>query len=165
MEEVGVGRGRSWQSLKEHFRKAVINQIHTFGLTRRVIDQFNVGMGIQEEVLESGTEFETREEVEARIKLAGRSLTRKKTTRSKSPSSTPPSKILNKRITRGNRIKVPADQEDSTAGSSTESAEKEKIPPPPHDRRSTEDQMEDQENIEENVPVVKKGHSQSRNTE
>jgi len=161
MEEVGVGRGRSWQSLKEHFRKAVINQIHTYGLTRRVIDQFYVGMGIHEEVLDSGTEFETREDVEARIKLAGRSLTRKTTTRSRSPSSTPPNKILNKRITKGKRSKVPADKEDSTAGSSIESAEKEEIPPPPLDRRSTEDQKEDQEN----APVEKKCHSQSHSTE
>ena len=45
MEEVGVGRGRSWQSLKEHFRKVVINQIHTFGLTRKLMDQFKVGSG------------------------------------------------------------------------------------------------------------------------
>ena len=71
MEQVKVGRGRSWQSLKEHFKKVAIGQIHTFGLTRVVMDHFKVGMGLKNEVVSSGTEFETREQVEARIKLVG----------------------------------------------------------------------------------------------
>ena len=36
MEEAMVGRGVSWQSLKEHFKKVIIGQIHTFGLTPAV---------------------------------------------------------------------------------------------------------------------------------
>ena len=71
MEYLDVGRGRSWQSLKENFRKVVIAQIHTYGLSRSEMIKFKVGMGLLEEVLDSGTEFETREAAEARIKSIG----------------------------------------------------------------------------------------------
>ena len=41
MEENGVcGGHRTWQSMKEHFRKQVIQKIHQFGLTARQIRKF-----------------------------------------------------------------------------------------------------------------------------
>eukprot|EP00090_Calanus_glacialis_P016457 TRINITY_DN25768_c0_g1_i1.p1 TRINITY_DN25768_c0_g1~~TRINITY_DN25768_c0_g1_i1.p1 ORF type:complete len:1107 (-),score=385.74 TRINITY_DN25768_c0_g1_i1:97-3417(-) len=148
MEEAKVGRGRSWQSLKEHFRKGIIGQIHTFGLSRVVVNHFKVGMGLQEEVLTSGTECETREKAEARIKLVGirplgpRAKTNRTSTqqvnRSRSSSnSPPPSDQTRRRMTRGKVSKVPADKFDCTASSSAESDHS--VPPPPVNRLTTDD--------------------------
>ena len=47
MEEENVGRGRTWQSLKEHFRKTLIGQIHTFRLSDEVQHNFKVAMGLK----------------------------------------------------------------------------------------------------------------------
>jgi len=145
MEHAGVGRGRSWQSLKEHFRKGIIGQIHTFGLSRIEVNHFKVGMGLQEEELTSGTECETREEAEARIRLVGiRPLKPKATirtstqqvTRSRSSSNSPPPSDK-RRLRRGKVSKVPADKFDCTASSSAESDHS--VPPPPVNRLTTDD--------------------------
>ena len=49
MESDKVSRGRSYQSLKEHFRKVIITQIHTFKLSEDIVDNFKVGMGLKED--------------------------------------------------------------------------------------------------------------------
>ena len=49
MEAENVGRGRSWQSLREHFRKTIIGQIHTFGLSEEIQDNFKVAMGVKQD--------------------------------------------------------------------------------------------------------------------
>ena len=51
MEGENVGRGRTYQSLKEHFRKTVISQIHTFNLSEEIVDNFKVGMGLKQDDL------------------------------------------------------------------------------------------------------------------
>ena len=51
MEAENVGRGRTFQSLKEHFRKTIITQIHTFNLRQEVVDYFKVGMGLKQDDL------------------------------------------------------------------------------------------------------------------
>ena len=130
--------------MKEHFKKVAIGQIHTFGLTRVVMDHFKVGMGLKNEVVSSGTEFETREQVEARIKLVGiRPLDHKTKDRSSmngsrsSSSSPPPSDQNRRRVTRGRNSRVPADKFDRTASSSAPSEGT--VPPPPVKRKSTDD--------------------------
>lgn len=49
MEEEKVGKGRSFQSLKERFRKQIITQIHTFKLSEEIVENFKVGMGLKED--------------------------------------------------------------------------------------------------------------------
>ena len=150
MEEARVGRGRSWQSLKEHFKKVVIGQIHTFGLTQAVKDKFKVGMGKMEEVPTSEMDYETPEEVESRIiPVAGiRPLRSRRVAASISSStlnrsiSSSPSTPSNDRILRPTRgkvkgSKVPADKFDQTGTSSLDSDGP--APPPPMNRRSTVD--------------------------
>jgi len=51
MEKEVVMRGRSYQSLKEHFRKQIIPQIHKFKLSEDIVDNFKVGMGLKEDDL------------------------------------------------------------------------------------------------------------------
>ena len=55
MQEDNVGRGRTWQSLKEHFRKTLIGQIHTFGLSDEIQNNFKVAMGLKQgEIISPG---------------------------------------------------------------------------------------------------------------
>ena len=72
MENAGVGCGRSWQSMKEHFRKSIFvkikSNVFTYGLTKSKIMSFRVGMGEEAEALSSSTSKETKEEVQARHK-------------------------------------------------------------------------------------------------
>ena len=50
LEALKVCNGkRSWQSMKEHFRKKIIHQIHTFGLTWRQVRKFRATFGLDEE--------------------------------------------------------------------------------------------------------------------
>jgi len=51
MEAEGVARGRSNQSMKEHFRKFIFSQIHTFKLSEEIIQYFKVAMGELEDDL------------------------------------------------------------------------------------------------------------------
>ena len=60
MEAENVGRGRSWQSLREHFRKTIIKQIHLFGFNDETQDNFKVAMGVKQDSV-----------VSARIKSMG----------------------------------------------------------------------------------------------
>ena len=145
MEEARIGRGRSWQSLKEHFKKVLIGQIHTFKLTRAVMDRFKVGMGMQEEVVTSWTECETREEAEARIKLVKIKHLRSRSKNisaaksvdiSKSSSHSPPPSDLRKRTRpKGKLSKVPADRFDLSANSSADGS----VSPMPRNGSITED--------------------------
>jgi len=157
MEYLGVGRGRSWQSLRQHFLKVVITQIHTYGLSRSEVTKFKVGLGLLEEVPDSGTEFETREEAQARIKATGlkpispkrkemRKARESKTrSESSSSSSTSPSNVDRRRVIKGRRSKVPADKDDQTPRSSTtESVEKIL---PPLKRKGTEELSQDNQHI------------------
>jgi len=49
LEALKVCNGkRSWQSMKEHFRKKIIYQIHTFGLTWRQVRKFRATFGLDE---------------------------------------------------------------------------------------------------------------------
>ena len=49
MEESNVCKGRTWQSMKEHFRKKIIYRIHTFGLNWRQVRRFRATYGLDEE--------------------------------------------------------------------------------------------------------------------
>ena len=64
MERDEVGRGRSYQSLKEHFRKVIITQIHTFKLSKDIVDNFQVGMGLKEDdIVKSRITLNTSEKI------------------------------------------------------------------------------------------------------
>ena len=60
LESIGICNGtRTWQSMKEHFRKKVIYDIHTFGLSWRQVRRFRATYGLDEERdsdVESGEE-------------------------------------------------------------------------------------------------------------
>ena len=73
--------GRSQQSLKEHFRKVIMPQIHTFKLSEENLDNFRVGMGLKQDDL-----------VGARIALMSKESPRKK---KKSKVDSPKKKIDN----------------------------------------------------------------------
>ena len=47
MENAGVGCGRSWQSMKEYFRKCIFVKINSYGLSKHEIMSFRVGMGLE----------------------------------------------------------------------------------------------------------------------
>ena len=50
LESMNVCKGeRTWQSMKEHFRKKIIYQIHTFGLSWRQVRRFRDTFGLDEE--------------------------------------------------------------------------------------------------------------------
>ena len=50
LESLNVCKGeRTWQSMKEHFRKKVIHQIHTFGLSWRQVRRFRDTFGLDQE--------------------------------------------------------------------------------------------------------------------
>ena len=50
MEDMGVCKGcRTWQSMKEHFRKKIVYVIHTFGLSWRQVRKFRAAFGLDEE--------------------------------------------------------------------------------------------------------------------
>ena len=52
MEVDEVGRGRTYQSLKERFKKKIITQIHTFSLSEDVVSNFKVAMGhLQDDIV------------------------------------------------------------------------------------------------------------------
>ena len=64
MEEMKVCKGeRSWQSMKEHFRKKIIPQIHTFGLSWRQVRRFRAVYGLDEDH-ESDVDSEEEEGVD-----------------------------------------------------------------------------------------------------
>ena len=49
LEGIGICNGiRTWQSMKEHFRKKIIQEIHTFGLSWRQVRRFRVTYGLDE---------------------------------------------------------------------------------------------------------------------
>ena len=49
LAELKICKGvRSWQSMKEHFRKKIISQIHTFGLSWRQVRRFRAAYGLDE---------------------------------------------------------------------------------------------------------------------
>ena len=49
LEGIGICNGiRTWQSMKEHFRKKIIHEIHTFGLTWRQVRRFRATYGLDE---------------------------------------------------------------------------------------------------------------------
>jgi len=71
-EDLGLCNGaRSWQSMKEHFRKKIILQIHGFGLTWRQVRRFRATYGLDEEhesdVETDEDEGEDSEEKEKRV--------------------------------------------------------------------------------------------------
>ena len=50
LESLNVCKGeRTWQSMKEHFRKKIIYQIHTFGLSWRQVRRFRDTFGLDQE--------------------------------------------------------------------------------------------------------------------
>ena len=50
LESLNVCKGeRTWQSMKEHFRKKIIHQIHTFGLSWRQVRRFRDTFGLDQE--------------------------------------------------------------------------------------------------------------------
>ena len=64
MEETGVCKGdRTWQSMKEHFRKKIIHVIHSFGLSWRQVRKFRAPFGLDEEH-ESDVDEDEEEEIE-----------------------------------------------------------------------------------------------------
>ena len=68
MEEENVGRGRSWQSLKEHFRKTLIGQLHTFQLSDEIQSNFKVAMGLKQgELVSLGAATQKKETPAANI--------------------------------------------------------------------------------------------------
>ena len=73
--------GRSQQSLKEHFRKVIMPQIHTFKLSEENLDNFRVGMGLKQDDM-----------VGARIALMSKESPRKK---KKSKVDSPKKKLDN----------------------------------------------------------------------
>jgi len=60
-------RGRTWQSLKEHFKKYLISQLHlkVFGLTEEIIKRFKSGYGLLKS--EESEVDQIEEEVEAEV--------------------------------------------------------------------------------------------------
>ena len=58
MQEGGAcGGRRTWQSMKEHFKKQLITRIHTFGLTWQQVRKFRAALG-HDEPLQSSEEEE-----------------------------------------------------------------------------------------------------------
>ena len=50
MEEGGVCKGaRTWQSMKEHLRKKIIPEIHSFGLSWKQVRRFRAAFGLDQE--------------------------------------------------------------------------------------------------------------------
>ena len=63
MEEMGAcGGRRTWQSMKEHFKKQLITRIHTFGLTWQQVRKFRAALGHDEPLQSSEEEEENDEE-------------------------------------------------------------------------------------------------------
>ena len=49
-ESLNICKGeRTWQSMKEHFKKKIIYQIHTFGLSWRQVRRFRDTFGLDQE--------------------------------------------------------------------------------------------------------------------
>ena len=64
LEGIGICNGiRTWQSMKEHFRKKIIQEIHTFGLTWRQVRRFRATYGL-DEVRDSDVDSEEEEGVD-----------------------------------------------------------------------------------------------------
>ena len=65
MEEMGAcGGRRTWQSMKEHFKKQLITRIHTFGLTWQQVRKFRAALGHDEPLPSSEEEDNDEEHVE-----------------------------------------------------------------------------------------------------
>ena len=65
MEEGGAcGGRRTWQSMKEHFKKQLITRIHTFGLTWQQVRKFRAALGHDEPLPSSEEEDNDEEHVE-----------------------------------------------------------------------------------------------------
>ena len=65
MEEGGAcGGRRTWQSMKEHFKKQLITRIHTFGLTWQQVRKFRAAFGHDEPLQSSEDEDIDDEHVE-----------------------------------------------------------------------------------------------------
>ena len=62
MEEGGAcGGRRTWQSMKEHFKKQLISRIHTFGLSWQQVRKFRAAFG-HDEPLQSSEEEEDNDD-------------------------------------------------------------------------------------------------------
>ena len=65
MEEMGTcGGRRTWQSMKEHFKKQLITRIHTFGLTWQQVRKFRAALGHDEPLQSSEEEEDDNDGVE-----------------------------------------------------------------------------------------------------
>ena len=102
MEEQGVcKRARTWQSMKEHFRKKIIHKIHSFGLSWKQVRKFRAAFGLDEEH-SSDDDTDKEEEI---IEQTERKLsedvkkTRFKPRRTSSPVEPPPKKYEEKNET------------------------------------------------------------------
>ena len=63
MEEMGVcGGRRTWQSMKEHFKKQLITRIHTYGLTWQQVRKFRAALGHDQPLQSSEEEEEENDE-------------------------------------------------------------------------------------------------------
>jgi hypothetical protein len=68
MEEGGLCKGaRTWQSMKEHFRKKIIPQIHSFGLSWRQVRRFRAAFGLDQEHDSDEEDDEEDDEKEERM--------------------------------------------------------------------------------------------------
>ena len=98
----------------------MIDQIHTYGLERSIVDKFRVGTGLQDEATTSSMEYESRgengdnERVNRIRSLKDRGKHRTSMRNRSESTSPPPRDKSRKPKKKANGSKVPADRFDSS---------------------------------------------------